>query len=239
MLVKKNWNHQNFDQLLKRPSRNNVIQIKSKGRKYDLLSDFIGKDAYLYAQNHIDFPEVEILNDRIPQQLKEIIKTCKQQKDNRSDLNYAKGVVYNWTLEANVRERMMKKGLKVDRNGVDKNFKFVKGHEISSDPDFIINDELFEMVADYNGHWLSKGELDLRCYKFDNVVKHNAKLLAIDVKNRKWAIIEPTQVRTEKMKKHPQWEKPATRLFIPDVEWFSIDDMDLDFYYFNKKKYFN
>lgn len=246
MLAKKNYRHQSFNQLLKNPPKKlkeNMYATKglrNNAIKYYMISEFIGKDPYLYAQPHIPQSTLEILNGQVSQNQQEKLNTCERQSKFRTKLQYGQGLIQNWILEINIQERIEKKGTPVERCGADKNFELLRGNEIDGRPDFLICGEQFEVQADYKSHYSTTGTMHLRPDKYKNQFKYKSNLLLIDVERELWAIVKPEECKSMFIKEHKPWNgEPAWELVFPtDTEWISTDDMDLDFYYFNKDMYF-
>lgn len=169
-----------------------------QSRKYKAVQNFIGCDPYEYALKNYSKEYADILNGMLTDELRAVLESCQKNTDKRSIEEYAQDLMLNWMVEDYVMNMLNKrKNIKVVKNGVDANRKFLFIDMVRSNSDFIIKterEELYvELIVDYSCFWQKNHTCHLRNNKLIRLMEHAKEkrtfLLAVDLINKKFAFI--------------------------------------------------
>lgn len=198
-----------------------MADLNPYSERMTMIGEAFGIDPYKFAKTRYSETHANIMMNKLglaEMQALKILGTCKHSIDNRTFLEFAKSLISNWILEDLVAEVIMPQMFsKITKDGNDKNRDFLNNGQISSDSDFkvVVNGEerYVEMISNYSDYWFRQGKIDLRDAKAKKLLKQNALILAVDVKNGNVAIIDLKDYDLVSTY-IPQWNKGGTQITI-------------------------
>lgn len=149
------------------------------------------------------------------------LASCKHQRDSRTAEEYGADLVAVWTAENSIALRLEDAGCKVILSGVDRKREILPAGKVEGTADMTVSFGKYgprkvELVCDGTEFWTRKGKMHLRDEKFNHLAKENAILLGIDLKNRKFYMLDAAALSgsdaVKKLDSHPVWKKPAVEI---------------------------
>lgn len=206
---------------------------EKQNEKVKKIEKFFGKDVISIAQE-CGFPYYTTLilkNDEkgLKDRFRNIynnIMSCHYAADNRTPMEYAKDLVLAWIFEAYVMENLKKQGLKVERNGGDKNLLILNQRGVSIDSDFLVEGRRVELISNYTNYWEKNSCFELRDNKVDHLRDSKSLVIGVSTNYSNYLLIDfSKEIEDEYIASYsPFGNKPAHRIKI-------VDDMkvELDF----------
>jgi len=161
------------------------------------------------------------------------IVSCKNQRDKREPLEFARDIIANWIFEDFVLDLLSNDSLKVVLSGGDKNREILHALNVTHDSDFIIKKDgkkyKLELMANYTSYWLKFKKFHLRNDKFDKLIKSKSLLLGVCTENKKFILLDFINPPLAKhMDKHPDYDKPAKEIEIDStMKFFDLSSDNL------------
>ena len=159
---------------------------------------------------------------------------CEHNYDSRDPFEYAQDLVANWVFEDWFVAKLRERGVDIQLCGGDKDRELLASDHITghSDTEVLLGGKYvgMELVLNFTGYWIRTGKIDLHDNKFINLKRHNCLLCAIDLRNRKFTIIDPSSPSTvvEYDANHEPWGgKPCYSIVLSpfELEPFCFDSV--------------
>lgn len=174
-----------------------------------------------YAQDNILIlqGDMESLQTQFPETYRNLI-SCRHQRDNRTQIDYAQDLVASWLVEDYFLEILNSNGLRAMLDGADRNRSILANNETSSSSDFCVMyngiSRKLELMNDYTGYWAQKGLLHLRDNKYRSLVAEQSLFLAVSIRTKDFALFDfSEEIQARRIPSHrPYGWKPAYEISI-------------------------
>lgn len=205
--------------------------------KYQMLANFFNAPLVEIAEKfHYSEENLTVLSGdkatfyaKYPRTVKWLTEDGSYRADKRDTFEFATNLVRSWLLEDYLALKLSTLGFRTNFNGSDKNRRLECQGGVKADPDLkMFIDGVWrnvEVVADYSESWKKYGTLTLRDKKYPKLLKSNSMLLAIDIKNKSFALI-PINLTTKVRyidKFFGFGGKPAYQMDISEVVFSPLD----------------
>lgn len=169
--------------------------------------------------------------------------SCRQQRDTRSELTYAKDLIANWILEDILLNKLIENGFELNLAGNDKDRIILSNNKISTTPDYELNknDNIYkiELICSFTNYWEKYKKIDFRNDKFLKSKEKKAIILCLDFFNNKFFILDlrlNKKLNIKYIENHFVYKKPVYSIILDN----KINFFDLKFSniinYFQKLK---
>lgn len=197
-----------------------------KSNVYVMLEKFFD-DTMINIAKKMGYSEENILIlennvDRLKLDYQDVydnLKSCKHNRDNRSEIEYAQDLICSWIFEDYLIYNLKLSGLDAELSGADHERKILNSSSVSSKSDMVVkgNDKkiYIELVNDYRGYWSKYNKVDLRDDKYLHIKKLSSGndksfLLGIDFCNQKFFLFDVNNNQDVKYEEfHSTYKKPA------------------------------
>ena len=168
------------------------------------------------------------------------LKSCRHNRDGRTEMEYAQDLVCSWIFEDYLIYNLKLSGLNVELSGADFERKILQSSSVSSKSDLIIKGSkiniYIEVVNDYRGYWAKNKKVDLRDDKYlhiKSLASGNNKsfLLGIDFCNKKFFLFDINNNQDVKYEPfHYAYRKPAYSIDLKNIEYhdFSFEKICIE-----------
>lgn len=205
--------------------------------KVDKIERFFGKDVIGIAKE-CNFPDYTLLIlQNKENELKDKYKTiydniisCAYAADERTPMEYAKDLVLAWIFEAYVMENLKKQGLRVYRNGGDKDLTILSQRKVNTDSDFLIEGKRVELITNYTNYWERNNCFELRDSKLEHLKSRKSLVLGVSTNYPNYLLIDfgrPIK-NVEYIESYKAFGgKPASRIHITEDMKVKLDFKEL------------
>ena len=196
--------------------------LKNTGEK---ASEFIERKNWNISKELC----IRVLSDQLTKEDRKdlsVLDNLDHLKDDRSNPEYALDLILGWMLEDLLSEMIDQETF---HTSADKNREFLKNPKANSDLKIKLktNSIPLEIVNDYSGFWKRHGEMsNLRDSKFQNLRAENALILGIDMKNKKFVLINADEADKKGKKYNKKINKEASIINLKDEKFYDIKDLD-------------
>ena len=181
----------------------NKLKIKFEDSVFKSVQELFTNNSLEEIACGLDYPEDTICvlsGDELTLEKKykktyDAITSARHNRDKRTPFQYAMDLAASWVMEDYVinqlRDKLSKNGLEIERAGEDKDRKMLSDKKISSNSDCTVSygnkSRKLELVNDYKGYWMKNKKIDLRDDKYKNLKNDKSLLLGIstNLKNDK------------------------------------------------------
>ena len=158
------------------------------------------------------------------------IMSCVYAADERRPMEYAKDLIIAWIFEAYVMENLKKQGLRVYRNGGDKDLSILSQKKVSTDSDFLVEGRRVELISNYTDYWKRNNCFELRDSKLQHLKDRKSLVLGVSTNYDYYLLINfnNRNVRSDYIESYkPFGGKPAQRVYITDDMKVKLDFKEL------------
>lgn len=134
-------------------------------------------------------------------------------RDSRTPQEYARELVISWLLEDATEMLFLQGGVKIIKNGSDKNREFLNDGNITSDADnkirFNNQTRNMEVIYDHTGFWKREGKIDLRHNKHNHLKQMEALLFCLSTQDMQATVFDYSSVVNAEQEMHKIYQKPV------------------------------
>ncbi len=184
------------------------------------------EDNILILEDNVDKLKIDY------QDVYENLKSCKHNRDSRTEIEYAQDLICSWIFEDYLIFNLKLNGLDAELSGSDSERKILKSSAVSSKSDLVVKGYkkkiYIELVNDYRGYWLKYNKVDLRDDKYlyiKNLSSDNDKtfLLGIDFCNKKFFLFDINNNQDVKYEPfHYAYKKPAYSINLKNTIYYDF-----------------
>lgn len=174
---------------------------------------------------------LELLNEKYNDIYKNLL-SCKQQRDKRTELVYAKDLIANWMLEDILLNTLLNNGFELNLNGNDKDRMILANNKVTTSPDYELKKDnniyKIELICSFTHYWEKYKKIDFRNDKYLKSKEKKAIILCLDFFNNKFFILDlrlNTNLNIQYIENHFVYKKPAYSVILDN----NIKPFDLNF----------